>query len=359
VDWDPALGAFRDYLTVERAYSPRTVEAYLRDADAFRAQLAARRGTAPPPVTLTSLDVRGYLASLHGHNDAATIARKLSSIRAFFRFLARRNVIDGNPARALRAPKRRRGLPRALDVDDSFRLVEAPTTTGRTSHRRLSSDEEQRHGVLRLRDRALLEVLYGGGLRVSEAVGLDTGDLFRDDGGLVVTIRRAKGGKSRTVPLGDQAAAALDAWLAARRSLTRSDALFVGASGTRLTTRSVQRQVARWRVAGGVVSPATPHALRHSYATHLLDGGVDLRSIQELLGHASLASTQIYTKVSLDHLMAVYDAAHPRAHARATPSTPTPVPGDIAAAGQPPGEGDTKSGGALAASSVPRPRRTP
>jgi integrase/recombinase XerC len=358
VDWDPALGAFRDYLTVERAYSRRTVEAYLRDAEAFRAHLASRRGTAPSPATLTSLDVRGYLASLHGHNDAATIARKLSSIRAFFRFLARRNVIDGNPARALRAPKRRRGLPRALDVDDSFRLVEAPTTTGRTSHRRLSADEEHRHGALRLRDRALLEVLYGGGLRVSEAVGLDLDDLHRD-GGLVVTIRRAKGGKSRTVPLGDQAAAAIDAWLPARRGLTTSTALFVGASGTRLTTRSVQRQVSRWRIAGGLASPATPHALRHSYATHLLDGGVDLRSIQELLGHASLASTQIYTKVSLDHLMAVYDAAHPRARTHDGPPAPTPATGDTDVAGQPPGEGDTKSGGVPAASSVPRLRRSP
>jgi integrase/recombinase XerC len=349
VDWDPALGAFRDYLTVERAYSPRTVEAYLRDGEAFRAQLVQRRGTAPAPTTLTSLDVRGYLASLHGHNDAATIARKLSSIRAFFRFLARRGVIDGNPARALRAPKRRRGLPRALDVDDTFRLVEAPTTTGRTSHRRLSNDEEVRHGALRLRDRALLEVLYGAGLRVSEAVGLDVDDLMHDGAGLLVTVRRAKGGKSRTVPLGDQAATALDAWLAVRRSLATGTALFVGAGGQRLTTRSVQRQVQRWRTAGGVMQPATPHALRHSYATHLLDGGVDLRSIQELLGHASLASTQIYTKVSLDHLMAVYDAAHPRAQ----------VPAPARAAGQPPGEGDTKPGGAPAAPPSPRPRRSP
>ena len=343
MDWDTAVGAFRDYLAVERAYSPRTVEAYLRDLVAFHAQLAARRGAAPAPESLTALDVRGFLASLHGVNDAATVARKLSSIRAFFRFLARRGAIDGNPARALRGPKRKRGLPRALDVDDAFQLVEAPTSTGRTSHRRLSVDEEARHGALRLRDRALLEVLYGGGLRVSEGVGLDVGDLDRGGGGLLALVRRGKGGKTRTVPLGDKAAEALDAWLPARRALTAGPALFVNAAGTRLSTRSVQTMVQRWRVAAGVAQPATPHALRHSFATHLLDGGVDLRSIQELLGHASLASTQIYTKVSLDHLMAVYDAAHPRA--RAT--------------GQPPGEGDTTMDGAPPRLPEPPPRRPP
>jgi integrase/recombinase XerC len=338
VDWDTALGAFRSYLAVERAYSPRTVEVYLRDLGAFHARLAEKREP-PLPASLTALDVRHFLASLHGVNDAATIARKLSSIRAFFNFLARRGVIAGNPARALRGPKRRRGLPRALDVDDTFRLVEAPTTTGRISHRRLSIDEEARHALLRLRDRALLEVLYGGGLRVSECVGLDVYDI--DRGTLLATIRRGKGGKSRTVPLGDKAAEALDAWLPARRSLTSGAALFVNAEGNRLTTRWVQKMLQRWRAAGGVAQPATPHALRHSFATHLLDGGVDLRSIQELLGHASLASTQIYTKVSLDHLMAVYDAAHPRAHTT----------------GQPPAHGDTTMSGAPAPTSTPASKR--
>ena len=335
VDWDSALDQFRAYLAVERAYSPRTVEVYLRDVTAFRATVAARRGGEVAPAALGTIEVRGHLATLHGGNDAATIARKLSSIRAFFRFLARRGAIDGNPARSIRAPKRKRALPRALDVDDTFRLVEAPQTTGRTAHRRLSADEEARHQQLRLRDRALLEVLYGGGLRVSEGCGLDVSDLDRGAGGLLVLVRRGKGGKSRSVPLGDKAAEAIDAWLPARRQLGDGPALFVNAAGRRLTPRSVQRLVQRWRAAGGVVPPATPHALRHSFATHLLDGGVDLRSIQELLGHASLASTQIYTKVSLDHLMAVYDAAHPRARAEA---------------GQPPPEGAT---------TPDRPRRRP
>jgi integrase/recombinase XerC len=315
MDWDAALAGFRDWLAVERAYSPRTVEQYLRDVGAFRAQLADGARRERRPDRLDATDVRRHLATLFGANQAATIGKKLSSIRAFFRFLARRGVIDGNPARAIRGPKKRRGLPRALDVDDAFRLVEAPTTVGRTSHRRLGVAEEARHAALRLRDRALFEVLYGGGLRVSEVVGLDLGDLDADRyGTLLATIRRGKGGKSRAVPLGVPAAEALDAWLAARAGLARDPAaLFVNKHGERLTARSVQREVQRWRVAAGVAAPATPHALRHSFATHLLDGGVDLRSIQELLGHASLSSTQIYTKVSLDHLTAVYDAAHPRA----------------------------------------------
>jgi integrase/recombinase XerC len=215
----------------------------------------------------------------------------------------------------VRGPKNRRSLPRALDVDDAFRLVEAPTTTGRTSHRTLSASEDARHQLLRLRDAALLELLYGTGLRVSEACGLDTADIDRDRFGTpMVLVRHGKGGKSRQVPVGGAADRALAEYLPARRTLGATDAaLFVNASGQRLTPRSVQRMVKRWTIAGGVQASATPHGLRHSFATHLLDEGVDLRAIQDLLGHASLASTQIYTKVSLDHLMKVYDDAHPRA----------------------------------------------
>jgi integrase/recombinase XerC len=224
-------------------------------------------------------------------------------------------VIDGNPARAIRGPKKKRGLPRALDVDDAFRLVEAPTTIARVTRRKLGAREEARHAAFRLRDRALFEVLYGAGLRVSEAAALDLADLDRDRyGALLVSVRRGKGGKSRTVPLGAKAQEAIDAWLPARAAIARdADALFVNKAGQRLTARSMQRETSRWRIAAGVVEKATPHSLRHSFATHLLDGGVDLRSIQELMGHASLSSTQIYTKISLDHLTKVYDGAHPRA----------------------------------------------
>ncbi|MBA3820763.1 MAG: tyrosine recombinase XerC [Deltaproteobacteria bacterium] len=315
MDWDAAIAAFTRYLEVERAYSPRTVEVYTRDVAALRQHLREKKTRDVPLERLSAIDVRSQLAALFGVNGPATIGRKLSSVRAFCVFLVKRGVIAGNPAAAVRGPKKRRGLPRALDVDDAFRLVEAPTTTGRTSHRTLSSTEEARHLLLRLRDAALLELLYGTGLRVSEACSLDTTDIDRDRYGTpMLLVRHGKGGKSRQVPLGGAADRAVTAYLPARRSLGASGAaLFVNATGERLTTRSVQRMVKRWTIAGGVHATATPHALRHSFATHLLDEGVDLRAIQELLGHASLSSTQIYTKVSLDHLMKVYDDAHPRA----------------------------------------------
>jgi integrase/recombinase XerC len=314
MDWDAALAAFARYLEVERAYSPRTIEVYLRDVRALREHLRGKRGDAPL-ARLSALDVRGQLAALFGVNSAATIGRKLSSVRAFCRFLVKRGVLEGNPATAIRGPKRRRALPRALDVDDAFRLVEAPATTARTSHRTLSAAEQARHALLRLRDVALLELLYGTGLRVSEACALDLDDIDRDRYGVpMVIVRRGKGNKSRQVPVGGAADRALLAYLPARRQLAATgSAVFVNAAGRRLTPRSVQRAVKRWTIAGGVSADATPHGLRHSFATHLLDEGVDLRAIQELLGHASLGSTQIYTKISLDHLMKVYDAAHPRA----------------------------------------------
>ncbi|MGE0546431.1 MAG: tyrosine recombinase XerC [Kofleriaceae bacterium] len=324
MDWDDAISTFQRYLEVERSYSPRTVEVYVRDVTALRDHLRGKRGKDVPLSRLSAVDVRSQLAALFGANGPATIGRKLSSMRAFCRFLVKRGVIEGNPAAAIRGPKKPRGLPRALDVDDAFRLVEAPAITGRTSHRPLAPEEQARHGWLRLRDVALLELLYATGLRVSEACALDLTDIDRDRYGVpMVLVRHGKGGKSRQVPLGGAADRALAAYLPARSSLrARDQAMFVNASGERLTTRSVQRMVKRWTVAGGVHADATPHKLRHSFATHLLDEGVDLRAIQELLGHASLASTQVYTKVSLDHLMKVYDDAHPRARAQAEPPDP-------------------------------------
>ncbi|MCE9580129.1 MAG: tyrosine-type recombinase/integrase, partial [Deltaproteobacteria bacterium] len=290
MDWDSALAGFETYLRVERAHADKTVTTYLRDVVGFRASVTAR----PKPVPLDRLDtidVREHLAGLFGNNDPTTIGKKLSSIRAFFRFLARRGVLDGNPAKVIRGPKKKRGLPRALDVDDAFRLVEAPTATGARTHRRLGANEQVRHAAIRLRDRAIFETLYGAGLRVSEVCGLDLGDLDRARyGTMLIAVRRGKGGKRRDVPVGGQAVAALDAWLEVRADLAPDGAhVFVNRDGGRLTPRSVQRAVRAWCTAAGVVVPATPHALRHSYATHLLDEGVDLRSIQELLGHASLS----------------------------------------------------------------------
>jgi integrase/recombinase XerC len=305
LDWDAALAAFRAYLAVERNYSPRTVDVYLRDVTALRAFLRKHDKDVALD-RLSALHVRAQLAALFGHNGAATIARKLSSVRAFTRFLVRKGELDANPAAAIRGPKRRRGLPRALDVDDAKQLVESPTR--RHQHVKLAAP-------LQLRDACLLELLYGTGLRVSEACALDLADIDRSRyATAMVVVRRGKGGKSRQVPLGGAADRALAAWLDARAALApATPALFVNPAGTRLTPRSVQRAVRRWRVAGNITAPVTPHVLRHSFATHLLDAHVDLRAIQELLGHASLGSTQIYTQVSLEHLQAVYDDAHPRA----------------------------------------------
>ena len=306
-EWGRALDRFLRYLEVERAYSPRTCAAYRRDLAEFSSLYAAQSGRPPEPAATTALDVRSHLAALYERNGSATLARKLSSLRSFFRFLVARGEAATNPARAVRSPKRRKALPRALDVDDTFRLVEAPQTAA--------------DSPLRRRDRAILEVLYGAGLRVSECCFLDIGDIDRDryEAGALVHVRRGKGGKERLVPLGGAALAALGRYLACRHELVSPtarrqdpDALFLNRRGSRLTPRSVQRMVGR-SVIEGQTADATPHALRHSFATHLLGSGVDLRAIQELLGHASLASTQVYTKVSMDHLMSVYDAAHPHA----------------------------------------------
>lgn len=315
-EWDTAVAAFTRYLEVERAYSPRTIEVYTRDVGKLRELVREKRGGRDIALAkLSAVEIRSQLAALFGVDGPATLARKLSSIRAFCRFLVKRGLIAGNPAAAIRGPKKHRGLPRALDVDDAFRLVEAPHETGTISARKLSSTEAARHQLLRLRDAALMELLYATGLRVSEVCNLDLDDIDGDRFGVpMVHVRRGKGNKSRQVPLHEGANRVLAEYLPARTQLGATDrALFVNAGGERLTPRSVQRMVKRWTIAGGVHATATPHGLRHSFATHMLDEGVDLRAIQELLGHASLSSTQIYTKVSLDHLMKVYDEAHPRA----------------------------------------------
>jgi len=291
-----ARAAFILHLEAERGLSPRTREGYGADLEEFRRLAAAKRGADPHPARVDTSMVRTYLATLFPTHDAASIARKLSSLRAFYRWLVRRGEVTDDPTALVRSPKRRKALPRALSVDDAFRVVEQPPATARAE--------------LAARDRAIAELLYGSGLRVSECCGLDDGDIERDGDGALIKVRRGKGGKQRLVPLHGKAVAAIDAYIALRGG--GDGPLFRNARGGRLTPRSVQRHLRRDAALAGVTA-VTPHALRHSYATHLLDGGADLRSIQELLGHASLASTQIYTKVSLDHLMEVYDRAHPHA----------------------------------------------
>jgi integrase/recombinase XerC len=289
--------AFADHLRVERRASSHTSRAYLGDVDQLLAFGQRKFGRALEPKDLDLVLVRAYVASLYGKVSPASCARKLASIRTFFELLVRMRVLPSNAAKLVTSPKQRKKLPRFLSPDDAARLCEAPTG----------------QGVAAQRDRALLELAYGTGLRVSELVSLDLGDVT----GAEVKVRRGKGGKERVVPVGRKALAALGEYLAARpelvaRGRVATDALFVSARGRRLPDGEARRIVRRAVLLAGT-PPASPHALRHSYATHLLDSGADLRSIQTLLGHQSLSTTQRYTHVSIAHLTEVYDGAHPRA----------------------------------------------
>jgi integrase/recombinase XerC len=294
------LARFRVHLESERRASVHTVRAYMHDAEALCAHVI-ERGRAPFARSLDVLLVRSFLAALFGKNDAATIARKLSSVRAFLRYLKREGVVLENPAVLLSPPKGKRALPRFLTPDQAGALVESPTAHG--------------HAPAQLRDAAILEVLYGCGLRVSECVGLDLGDIEREE----LRVRDGKGRKDRVVPLGRKAREAIDAWLGVRQAFAPDGPqLFASTRGKRLDPRAVRRILDQRAIESGV-GKTHPHALRHSYATHLLGSGADLRSIQELLGHASLKTTQRYTHVDVEYLMKEYAAHHPRAgttHAR-------------------------------------------
>jgi integrase/recombinase XerC len=299
---DDPVGEFLRDLDAVRDAPANTLDAYRRDLRQFVAFLGKDATGTPPAEALravTPRHVRAFLASLHGRVKPVTSARKLSAIRGFYAWWRDRGAVADNPATAVTAPRARRGLPDFLTVDEVFGVVEGPA----------------RAGTGGLRDHAILELLYGGGVRVSELVTLDVGALDLEGRWVRVV---GKGRKERTVPLGEPAVEALRAWLPCRDGLLAqrrrtTDALFLNARGGRLTRRSVARLLDRWALATGLGRPTHPHALRHSYATHLLAGGADLRSIQELLGHATLATTQTYTHVDLEHLMSVYDAAHPRA----------------------------------------------
>jgi integrase/recombinase XerC len=298
MSFEACLRAFDLHLRAERNVSPHTRRAYVSDVRAFAAALPP--GVAPAAVT--SVDVRHFLASLHGRRHASTLARKLASLRAFFRWLVRERRCRLDPTAGMPLPRGPRRLPNPLPVDDCVALVEADG------------------GPAGLRDAALAELLYGAGLRVSEAVALDV----RDYDAVRAEVRvLGKGGKERVVPLPEQARRALDAWLAARRapgllSQPLFTALRPGRDGPRrLTDRSVRRVLGARARRAGIEDRVHPHRLRHSYATHLLDMGADLREIQELLGHASLSTTEKYTAVSAERLVEVYDRAHPRARAGA------------------------------------------
>ena len=296
-----AIGRFLQYLQVERNASQLTIKSYREDLTALVEYLGeAYGGQCPLPQAVTVLDLRGYVAALTEAGYArTTIARRLASLRSFFRFGQREGWAKTNPAKPLRNPRKPRNLPHFLSAEDIGRLLQAP-----------SPDDAQG-----LRDRAILETLYSAGLRVSELAGLCDGDLDFAAGILRI---RGKGRRERLAPIGSYATRALGNWLTRRKVHPREPAgagapVFVNRFGHRLTTRSIARMLEKYLQATGLDQRTTPHSLRHSFATHLLDHGADIRSVQELLGHKSLVTTQIYTHVSTANLRSVYEMAHPRA----------------------------------------------
>ena len=294
------MARFLGHLQHEKRSPERTIETYRRTLDELNA-FAVDKKLPLDATKLTHVMLRMFLAELSRRgNGNTTIARKLATLRSFYKYLRRQGIADASPAARLDTPKVVRPLPRFLTVDEAKNVVEGP------------GEDVARAEPLKRRDAAMLELLYGCGLRVSELAGLTTSSVDR-------TSRRVrvmgKGRKERIVPFGGPASDALDAWIAVRSSLLvdATDALFLGARGTKLTVRQIQNVVRRYGALGAGRSDLHPHALRHTTATHLLDAGADLRAIQELLGHASLSTTQRYTHVTIDRLMAVYDTAHPMA----------------------------------------------
>jgi integrase/recombinase XerC len=296
-----AIDRFLKYLRVERNASELTVKSYREDLAALAGCLAESRGGAcPRPSEVSVLDLRGYVAALHEAGYAkSTIARRLASMRSLFRFGQREGWVEQNPAKPLRNPRKERSLPHFLSAEEIGRLLQAPPA----------------NDPLGLRDRAILETMYSAGLRVGELVALSQGDLDFEAG--IVRVR-GKGRRERLSPIGSYAARALKRWLRVRKlnpkEQTGAEApVFTNKFGRRLTARSVGRMLQKYLRQTGLDARTTPHSLRHSFATHLLDRGADIRSVQELLGHKSLVTTQIYTHVSTAGLRAAYERAHPRA----------------------------------------------
>jgi integrase/recombinase XerC len=308
--WDAALAGFARFLRSERGFSEHTQRAYLSDLRQFAASVKEA------PARVSPDDVREFLAGQHRARSPATLGRRLAALRTFFKWLVREAAREADPTLGIPAPRAPRPLPRPIPVDDVAALLDA------------KAESPARDARVALRDQALFELMYGAGLRVGEIVALDVRDLDLVRGDVRVW---GKGGKERVVPLPAAARAALRAHLDARREPgVLAQPLFPavtqrkGEKLRRLSAREARRRLRKRALESGIAGRVHPHRMRHSYATHLLDMGADLRAIQELLGHASLSTTQRYTAVSAERIVAVYDKAHPRAK---RPRSAAPRPG--------------------------------
>lgn len=311
--FDPFLKRFEVHLRDECRVSPHTLSNYGRDLN--RIGNWCRQQGLEDWAALRDADIRRYIATRHrGGIGGRTLARELSALRALFDFLMREQVVAHNPARTVRAPKTARRLPGSLDADTLSALLDgaapvADPVVGR------GPDETVPDEPLTIRDTAMIELMYSSGLRLAELVAVDVNDIDSADAMLTVV---GKGAKTRRVPVGKAALAALAAWYGVRPQLASADetALFVSSRGQRIHPRTVQQRLQHWAQQRGARRHLHPHLLRHSFASHLLESSGDLRAVQELLGHADIATTQVYTHLDFQHLAQVYDKAHPRARKR-------------------------------------------
>ena len=298
---------YLEWLVSQKGCSKATCGAYRADLTQFAAFLEGRRLSITCPQGIGRKDIQAFLAALFLRNEAkSSMARKLAALRSFFQFLLRRGLVKENTARLVRNPRQEKRHPRVLNVDETFALLDT---------RSPAAENDAAAERLHLRNLALAELLYGSGLRISEALGLDVED-YRPKANVLRVM--GKGARERLSPLSDTSVVALSAWLKVRPHFAAPDerAFFVGVRGRRLQRREAARIIAALCRRAGLTFTVSPHSLRHSFATHLLIAGADLRSVQELLGHKRLTTTQRYTQVSLEHLVGVYEKAHPRSGCR-------------------------------------------
>ncbi len=290
---------FKDYLQFEKQYSSHTLDSYERDLNQFQDWL---KNNQCEDITLAdNLHIRNWVAGLHRQGiGSKTLQRKLSSLRSFYNFLIRKRLLKNNPAVDIRAPKSASKLPDTLDTDSLSQLLNIPADS-----------------ILAIRDRAIMELFYSSGLRLSELVNLNLDSIDFQEKSLRAI---GKGNKERLLPIGSKAVEALQGWISERNTIANHDetALFVSKRGNRISTRSIQQRLSYWRKKQGLSQHIHPHKLRHSFASHILESSGDLRAVQELLGHADISTTQIYTHLDFQHLANVYDKAHPRARKKKT-----------------------------------------